>query len=104
MVVGLLKGGFEDFRHDFEGGNIQIHLREARNHEDEESLPDMPPMALPGDNQPEKELSAAEPKVLKFRLSRTLHQNQGWKLHQKLHHISRMPPPHEIETRRGGEK
>ena len=27
-------------------------FEEARDHEDDKPLPDMPPMALPGDNQP----------------------------------------------------
>ena len=39
---------------------------EARDNEYEEPLPSMPSMALPGDNQPEKELPAAEPRVLKI--------------------------------------
>ena len=41
-------------------------FEEAHDHEDEEPLPDMPPMALPSDNQPEKEIPAAEPRVLKL--------------------------------------
>ena len=41
-------------------------FKEARYHEYEEPLPDMPPMVLPGDNHPEKELPAAEPRVLKI--------------------------------------
>ena len=45
---------------------LKTTFEEARNQEDEEPLPDMPPMALPGDNQPEKELPAAEPRVLKL--------------------------------------
>ena len=34
-------------------------FKEARDHEDDEPLPDIPPMALPGDNQSEKKLPAA---------------------------------------------
>ena len=41
-------------------------FEEAHDNEDEEPLPDMPPMALPGDNQPEKVIPAAEPRVLKI--------------------------------------
>ena len=41
-------------------------FEEARDNKDEEPLPSMPPMALPGDNQPEKNLHAAESMVLKI--------------------------------------
>ena len=41
-------------------------FEEARNNEDEELLPSMPPMTLLGDNQPEKKLPAAEPRMLKI--------------------------------------
>ena len=37
-------------------------FEEAHDHEDDEPLPDMPPMALLGDNQSEKKLPAAEPR------------------------------------------
>ena len=38
-------------------------FEEARNHEDDEPLQNMPLMALPGDNQSEKNIPAAEPRV-----------------------------------------
>ena len=34
-------------------------FEEARDHKDDEPLQDMPPMALPGNNHPEKKLPAA---------------------------------------------
>ena len=37
---------------------------EARNGEDEEPLAGMPPMSLPGDNQPANEFPSSEPRVL----------------------------------------
>ena len=39
---------------------------EACDHKDDEPLPDIPPMDLPGDNQSEKKPPAAEPRVLKL--------------------------------------
>ena len=41
-------------------------FEEARDHKDKEPLSEMPPMALPGDNHPEKDLPAVEPRVLKI--------------------------------------
>ena len=48
--VSALKTMAEIFKTTFE---------EARDHEDDEPLPDMPHMALPGDKQSEKKLPAA---------------------------------------------
>ena len=45
--VSVLKVMAEIFKTTFE---------EARDHEDEEPLPDMPPMAIPSDNQSEKKI------------------------------------------------
>ena len=55
--VSALKIMAEIFKTTFEG---------ARDHKDDKPLPDMPHMALPGDNQSEKKLPAAEPRVLKL--------------------------------------
>ena len=55
--VATLKVMAEIFKSTFE---------EARDIKYEEQLPDMPPMALPVDNQPEKELPAAETRVLEI--------------------------------------
>ena len=55
--VSALKKMAEIFKTTFE---------EARDHEDDEPLPYMPPMSLPGDNQPKKKLPVAEPRVLKL--------------------------------------
>ena len=41
-------------------------FEEARNHKNDEPLQDMPLVALPGNNQPEKKLPTAEPRVLKL--------------------------------------
>ena len=55
--VAALKVMAEIFKSTFE---------EARDNEYEEPLQSMPPMALPGDNQPKTKLPAAEPRVLKI--------------------------------------
>ena len=55
--VSALKNMAEIFKTTFE---------EARDHKDNEPLLEMPPMALPGDNQPEKKLPVAEPRALKL--------------------------------------
>ena len=47
-------------------------FEEACNGEDEEPLAIMPPMSLPGENQPAKELPASEPRVLKISLQPSL--------------------------------
>ena len=41
-------------------------FEEACDHEDDEPLQDMPPMAFPGDNQPERKIPAKEPRVPKL--------------------------------------
>ena len=53
--VAALKVMEEIFKSTFE---------EARDGEDEEPLAGMPPMPLPGNNQPAKEFPASEPRVL----------------------------------------
>ena len=61
--VAALKVMAEIFKSTFE---------EARDGEDEEPLPSMPPMSLPGYNQPSKKLPAAEPRVLTIPLQPSL--------------------------------
>ena len=46
--------------------NFKTTFEEACDHKYEEPLPNIPPMALTGDNQPENGLPAAEPRVLKL--------------------------------------
>ena len=56
-------------------------FEEDRDHKDDEPLPDIPPMALPGDNQSEKKLPAAEPRVLKNTLSSASRFYFVWRRH-----------------------
>ena len=73
-------------------------FEEARDNKDEDQLPNMPHMALPGDNQPEKELPAAEPRVLKIPSQPHPAPKPMVETPPKTSPHSTYAPPHEIET------